>query len=66
MEERLETLESKMMSAEDQIDALNSTVWQQQQDLQLLREQFRQVVQQLRAMQSDMPGASADEIPPHW
>lgn len=66
MEERLETLETKMMSAEDQLDELNRTVWRQQQEIDLLREHLRQLAQQLKTIQPGGPTRPEDEIPPHW
>lgn len=66
MEERLETLETKMMSAEDQLDELNRTVWRQQQELDLLREHVRQLAQQLKTIQPGGSSRPEDEIPPHW
>jgi SlyX protein len=66
MEDRLENLESKMMSAEDQIDALNRTVWRQQQELDVLREQFRQLAQQLKNVQEALPLPPGQETPPHY
>ncbi len=66
MEDRLVNLESKMMSAEDQIDALNRTVWRQQEEFDLLREQFRQLAQQLRNLQEALPLPPGQEIPPHY
>lgn len=65
MEERLEKLEAKMMAAEDQLDELNRCVWRQQQELDLLRAQLRQLSAHVQAMQAAAPGA-ADDIPPHW
>ena len=66
MEARLENLESKMMSAEDQIDELNRAVWRQQQELDVLREQFRQLAQQLKNVQEALPLPPGQEIPPHY
>ena len=66
MEDRLETLETKMMSAEDQLDELNRTVWRQQQEIDLLREHLRQLAQQLKTMQPGGANRPEDEIPPHW
>ncbi|ATE60250.1 SlyX family protein [Thauera sinica] len=66
MEDRLEHLETKMMSAEDQLDELNRTVWRQQQEIELLREHLRQLAQQLKTLQPGGPGRPEDEIPPHW
>lgn len=66
MEHRLESIETKLMSAEDQLDELNRTVWRQQQELDLLREQLRQLAQQLKTIHPGAPGRPEDEIPPHW
>jgi SlyX protein len=66
MEDRLEKLESKMMSAEDQLDELNRTVWRQQQEIDLLRQHVRQLVEQLKTVQPGGQSRPEDEIPPHW
>ena len=66
MEECLDKLELKMMSAEDQLDELNRTVWRQQQEIELLREQVRELARQLKAIQPADPLRPEDEIPPHW
>ena len=66
MEERIVTLETKLMAAEDLLDELNRTVWRQQQELDLLREQVRQLAQQLRTIQPASPLRPEDEIPPHY
>lgn len=66
-EQRFETLEIKMMAAEDQLDELNRIVWRQQQELERLRAQLQALALQLGKIQ---PGAgelqAGDEIPPHW
>ena len=54
------------MSAEDLLDELNRTVWRQQQELDLLREQVRQLAQQVKTIQPANPLRPEDEIPPHW
>ncbi len=66
MEDRFENLESKMMSAEDQIDELNRTVWRQQQAFDVLRDQLRQLAQQLKSVQEALPAPPGQEIPPHY
>jgi SlyX protein len=66
MEQRLENIESKLMSAEDQLDELNRTVWRQQQELDLLREHLRQLAQQVKSAQPGGLSRPEDEIPPHW
>lgn len=66
MEDRIETLETKLMAAEDLLDELNRTVWRQQQELALLREHMRQLAQQVKTIQPGSPLRPEDEIPPHW
>lgn len=66
MDDRFERLETKLMSAEDQLDELNRTVWRQQQEIDLLREHLRQLAQQMKALQPGGATRPEDEIPPHW
>lgn len=66
MQERIETIETKLMGAEDQIDELNRTVWRQQQEIDQLRQQLRQLAQQVKAQQAVGSSRPEDEIPPHW
>ncbi len=66
MKDRLDSLETKMMSAEDQLDELNRSAWRQQQEIDLLREQVRQLAQQLKTIQPGAANRPEDEIPPHW
>lgn len=66
MEQRLENIESKLMSAEDQLDELNRTVWRQQQEIDLLRAHLRQLAQQVKSGQPGGTSRPEDEIPPHW
>jgi SlyX protein len=66
MEPRLESLESKMMSVEDQLDEVNRAMWRQQQEIDQLRTQLREMSRQLRGVQEHDPEPSASEVPPHW
>jgi len=66
MEERLDTLETRMMSVEDQLDELNRTAWRQQQEIDVLREHLRLLVGQFKTLQESLPRSPEDEIPPHW
>lgn len=67
LRERLEALEIKAAYADDLLEELNLTVFRQQQQIELLQEQLRQLRQQLPA---DAGGAAArslrDELPPHY
>jgi SlyX protein len=66
IDERLERLESRLMLAEDQIDALNETVYRQQRLIDRLQAQAVQLVQQFQSAQAAARGRPEDEIPPHW
>ncbi|MDR2091822.1 MAG: SlyX family protein [Azoarcus sp.] len=65
-DERLERLESRLMLAEDQIDALNQTVYRQQQLLDRLGAHVLHLAQQFQGAQAAARGRPEDEIPPHW
>lgn len=66
METRLNELEAKISLAEDLLDALNRTVYRQQQQIERLQQDIRVLRQQLHdatpAEATDLGG----EIPPHY
>lgn len=67
VQERLEALEVKTAFAEDLLEQLNLTVYQQRQDIERLQVQLAQLRQQLR--DSGGPAAQRDlrdDIPPHY
>lgn len=67
MESRLTEIEIKLALTEDLVDTLNLTVHRQQEQIDALQRQIRQLYQQ---MQSATPSAESrdlrDEIPPHY
>ena len=66
MESRLNELEAKLSLAEDLLDALNRTVYRQQQQIDQLRQDVRAL---RRHLQDGAPGEAAgagDQIPPHY
>jgi SlyX protein len=66
LNERLIEIEAKLSLAEDLLDALNQTVFRQQQQMDRLQQDVRALRQQL---QDGAPGEAAspgDEIPPHY
>ena len=66
VEARIEALEIKLADSEDTIDALNTSVYRQQQQIDLLQEQLRVLRQQFN---DSLPGEARslrDEIPPHY
>jgi SlyX protein len=71
MESRLIELELKLSLAEDALDQLNHTVFRQQQQIDLLQAQLRELYRLVRssdasAQDADEPPDSRAEIPPHY
>ena len=66
MEERLEKIESKLSLAEDLLDALNQTVYRQQQALEQLRKEVVVLREQVRMAMPDEPRTAQDDVPPHY
>ncbi|CAG9182271.1 SlyX family protein [Cupriavidus pampae] len=67
MESRLIDLEIKLAFQEDLIETLNLTVARQQQQLDLLQEQFRALYHQMRASAATAAESNPQhEIPPHY
>ena len=63
---RLMELEVKLTFADDALDALNRTVFRQQQQIDALQREFRILRQQMQSSQSVDPAGPLDEIPPHY
>ena len=66
MESRIAELEIKLGHCEDSIDELNRTVFRQQNQMDQLQAQIRELY---KTMQSEGPtgaGSLRDEIPPHF
>ncbi|RDK10810.1 SlyX family protein [Cupriavidus lacunae] len=67
MDDRINELEIKLAFQEDLLDTLNSTVARQQQQIDLLQEQFRALYQQVRSAATTADEADPQqEIPPHY
>jgi len=66
MEEKIAELEIKLSAVEDQLDALNRTVYRQQQQIDALIESVRSLKQQVQLVQPNEPLTLRDEIPPHY
>jgi SlyX protein len=66
MDARLNELEAKICLAEDLLDALNRTVFHQQQQLDRLQQDVRTLRQQLQADAPDEPASPGDQVPPHY
>lgn len=67
MDDRITELEIKLAFQEDLLETLNTTVARQQQQMDLLQEQFRALYQQVHS--ATTTAAETDpqqEIPPHY
>jgi SlyX protein len=64
--ERIAELEIKLLDAEDTLEAVNRTVFRQQQQIDFLLQELRSLRQQ---MPSSGPGefrSMLEEVPPHY
>jgi len=64
MDARITELEVKLAFQDDLLEALNHTVAQQQQQIDLLQAQLRQLYQQMKSLQPSQLADEADEPPP--
>jgi len=63
---RIDELEAKLGFAEDMIESLNLTVFRQQEQLDLMKQQIRLLHEQLKAVSPKEERDLRDEIPPHY
>ncbi|MCF8177994.1 MAG: SlyX family protein [Sulfuritalea sp.] len=66
MESRITELEINLGLAEDHVEELNRTVFRQQQQLELLQAQIRELYQMMQPDAAGEPRNLRDEIPPHY
>ena len=66
MESRLNELEAKISLAEDLLEALNRTVYRQQQEIERLQQDIRALRQQLQEVAPAEATNPGNEIPPHY
>lgn len=67
MESRLNDLETRVAFQDDLLEALNTIVAQQQQQLDLMQREIRLLYEQIRTLSpSDIAGNSEQERPPHY
>ena len=66
MDSRLNELEAKISLAEDLLDALNRTVYRQQQEIERLQQDIRALRQQLQEVAPVGAASPGNEIPPHY
>ncbi len=65
-DDRLIELEIKLGFSEDLLDALNRTVYRQQQQIDLLQQAVCALRQQLQTAFPAEPRSAADDVPPHY
>ena len=66
---RLAELEIKLGLAEDHLEVLNRSIFRQQQQIDLLQGQMRELHRQMHSAapgEGNEPGNPRDEIPPHY
>lgn len=63
---RITELEIKLSYSEDQLDALNRTVYLQQQQIDLLLREFTVLREQMTTNMPGEPLSLRDELPPHY
>ena len=66
VDRRLTELEIKASFSEDLIDHLNATIVRQQQQIDLLSRELRQLRDQIPSDSAGMPRSLRDELPPHY
>jgi len=64
-EDRVTELEVKLAFAEDMLDTLNNTVFRQQEQIERLMRDVRELRDQLQSMPTE-PRSLFDELPPHY
>ncbi len=67
LEARIAEIEAKLSLSEDSLDALNTTVYRQQQLIDRLQRELRALRDQVEASAANAePRTAADEVPPHY
>ncbi|MDD3018482.1 MAG: SlyX family protein [Comamonas sp.] len=66
LQARVEALEVKASYSEDLLETLNLTIYRQQQSIDALLQELRQLRQQLPEAGQQGPRNLRDELPPHY
>ena len=66
LEARISELEAKAVFADDMLDELNRSLYRQQQEIDRLQSDLRQLRTQLAGAAAAESGNPQDEIPPHY
>ena len=64
LETRIEQLEMKAAFHEDNIDTLNTEIFTQQRQIQLLTEQISLLIKKLKAAEPNQLASEKEEVPP--
>ena len=62
----IEDLQSRLVFQEDAIDHLNKTIAQQDQAIELLRQQVQYLYSQVKQLSEQRSESQQNEIPPHY
>jgi len=66
MDSRIGQLEIKLSLSEDHLEELNRTVFRQQQQIDLLQAQLRELYRMMQPADAAEPRNPRDDIPPHY
>ncbi len=66
MDQRIAELEVKLSFAEDMVEALNKTVFRQQQQIEQLQKDVVAMREQIRLSMPAEKRDARDEVPPHY
>lgn len=66
MDSRITELEIKLSVGEDHLEQLNRTIFRQQQQIDLLQAQIRELYRLMQPDAAGEPRNLRDEIPPHY
>ena len=66
MDSRLAEIEAKISFSDELLEALNRTVYRQQQQIDQLQLEMRALREQVRTALPAEPGNLRDETPPHY
>ena len=66
MESRLAEIDTKLSFSEEMLEALNTTVYRQQQQIEQLQAELRALREQVRTSLPTEPRNPGDETPPHY
>ena len=66
MESRLAEIETKLSFSEEMLEALNTTVYRQQQQIEQMQAELRALRELVRTSLPTEPRNPGDETPPHY